>query len=101
MSTEALTFRAEPDFIEAIRSYADKLGMSVNSALREAIAPVVGFVRKTRTPRNARNDLVRFCGMLKNVDCTGLERTQKAFSVIDRRTRIFSLIPLLNVAVAD
>lgn len=83
MSTEALTFRAEPDFIEAIRAYADKLGVSVNSALREAIAPVVGFARKTHTPQKARNDLARFCGTLKNVDCTELERVQKAFSAID------------------
>lgn len=50
MSTEALTFRAGSDFIDAIRAYADKLGVSVNSALREVIAPVVGFARKTRTP---------------------------------------------------
>lgn len=83
MSTEALTFRAESDFIDAIRAYADKLGVSVNSALREVIAPVVGFARKTRTPQKARNDLARFCGTLKNVDCAELERTQKAFSVID------------------
>ena len=45
MDVAALTFRAERDFIEAIRSYSDEKGLSVNAALKEIIAPVIGFVR--------------------------------------------------------
>ena len=40
---EALTFRAEPEFVSALKNYADRLGISVNAALREIVALVIGF----------------------------------------------------------
>jgi len=80
MGMAALTFRAESDFIDAIRAYSDKAGLSVNAALKKIIAPVIGFARRPSAPRN---DLARFCGALKDVDCSGLEATQAAFSEID------------------
>jgi len=83
MQMEALTFRAEPDFIEAVRRYADGLGMSVNRALREVIAPVVGYAMRGRRSSEPRNDLSRFCGCLKDVDCSKLESAQEDFSRID------------------
>lgn len=82
MNVAALTFRAEEDFIEAIRAYAVERGKSVNTALKEIIAPVVGFV-KSRPTSMSRNNLARFCGVLKDVDCKELEESQKAFSTID------------------
>ena len=82
MAIAALTFRAESDFIDAIRAYSDKKGVSVNAALKEIIAPVVGFVRR-RSPSMPQNNLARFCGALKDVDCKELEESQKAFSTID------------------
>ena len=81
MAISALTFRAESDFIEAIRAYSDDKGMSVNAVLKEIIAPVIGFVR--RRVAEPRNDLEKFCGMLKDVDCNELEATQSAFNTID------------------
>ena len=81
MAITALTFRAESDFIEAIRAYSDDKGMSVNAALKEIIAPVIGFVRHRAT--TPRNDLEKFCGLLKDVDCSALESTQSAFDTID------------------
>ena len=79
--TSALTFRAESDLIDAIRAYSEKAGLSVNAALKEIIAPVVGFSRhRTDVPRN---NLSSFCGALKDVDCGELEATQAAFSEID------------------
>ena len=82
MAIAALTFRAESDFIDAIRAYSDKKGVSVNAALKEIIAPVVGFVRH-HSSSMPRNNLARFCGALKDVDCKELEESQKAFSTID------------------
>ena len=82
MHVAALTFRAEKDFIEAIRAYSAKRGQSVNTALKEIIAPVVGFVRR-RSSSMPQNNLARFCGALKDVDCKELEESQKAFSTID------------------
>ena len=81
MAIAALTFRAESDFIEAIRAYSGNKGVSVNTALKEIIAPVIGFVRHRAT--TPRNDLEKFCGMLKDVDCTELVSTQSAFNTID------------------
>ena len=81
MSMAALTFRAESDFIEAIRAYSEKAGLSINAALKEIIAPVIGFARRRSSA--PRNDLSRFCGVLKDVDCSGLEAAQSAFSEID------------------
>lgn len=77
----ALTFRADADFIDAIRSYSEKAGLSVNAALKDIIAPVIGFARhRSNIPRN---NLDSFCGALKDVDCSELEATQAAFSEID------------------
>ena len=58
----ALTFRAESDFIDAIRAYSKKTGLSVNAALKEIIAPVIGFAR--RSSNMPRNNLASFCGAL-------------------------------------
>ena len=81
MAIAALTFRAERNFIEAIRAYSNDKGMSVNAALKEIIAPVIGFVRHRAT--TPLTDLEKFCGMLKDVDCNELEATQSAFNTID------------------
>lgn len=81
MAIAALTFRAESDFIDAIRAYSDKKGVSVNAALKEIIAPIIGFARRRAT--EPRNDLARFCGILKDTDCSELEATQSAFGTID------------------
>ena len=81
MAIAALTFRAESDFIDAIRAYSDKKGVSVNAALKEIIAPIIGFARRRAT--EPRNYLGKFCGILKDVDCSELEATQSAFGTID------------------
>lgn len=83
MKTGAITFRAEEDFIEAVKLYADNLGVSVNKALKEIVAPVIGFSTKKRADAVPRNDLAKFCGCLKDVDCSELIETQKEFDKID------------------
>ena len=82
METAAITFRAEPDFIRALRDYAAKSGLSVNRALREIVASAIGFAK----PRNAaapRNNLARFSGCLDKESCRELRKAQAAFSTID------------------
>lgn len=83
METSALTFRATPEFIDAIRAYAGRVGMTVNGALREIIAPAVGFSTHARTSTCPRNDLAKFCGALKKVDCRKLEDVQSEFGKVD------------------
>lgn len=81
--TEAITFRAEPAFIEALRAQASRLGLSVNSAIREMLAPLLGFSRSAPSTARPRNDLMRFCGRLKGVDATAMLEAQKDFERID------------------
>ena len=83
MQYAALTFRAEPDFIEAIRKYADDLGVSANVAMRQIIAPVIGLAKRLHTNPAPRNDLGRFCGALKDVDWSEMDKSQKQFATID------------------
>ena len=80
---ETLTFRAEPEFVSALRSYADGLGISVNAALREIVAPVIGFSKRVRTVRRPRNSLSRFRGTLTDEDLAPIIAAQADFSGID------------------
>ena len=80
MQMAAMTFRAEPDFFAALRAYADGLGVSVNTAIRDVIAPVIGVAKRMRSTAVPRNDLKRFCGVIKDVDCAELELVQEDFS---------------------
>ena len=80
---EALTFRAEPEFVSALRNYADGLGISVNAALREIVAPVIGFSKRLRTSRRPRNSLSRFRGTLTKDDLAPIMAAQADFSRID------------------
>lgn len=38
-----MTIHADDNFADAVRRYAERLGKSVNQAIKEAIAPVIGF----------------------------------------------------------
>jgi len=84
MDMTALTFRASPDFIDAIKEYANRVGLTVNGALREIIAPVVGYSDHNRTSSRPRNGLAKFCGRLQDVDCSNLDAALSDFAKIDR-----------------
>ena len=80
MTVEAMTFRAEPEFMAALRLYAKSIGLSVNSAIKEIVAPVIGVTEISRD-----NGLSQFCGCLpKDVANEMLEFVDKAdFSKVD------------------
>jgi len=80
---EALTFRAEPEFVMALKDYADKLGISVNAAIKEIVAPVIGFSKRLRTSKRPRNNLTRFRGTLTKDDLAPIVAAQGDFSRID------------------
>ena len=83
MSIEAITFRAESEFIEAIRNRAKELGVSVNVAIGNMLAPVLGRTRSTPSATRPRNDLMRFCGCLRDEDAKAMREAQKDFETID------------------
>jgi len=82
METTAITFRADPGLIVALRDYADKSGLSVNRALREIVGSAIGFT-KAHKATAPRNNLARFSGCLDKESCRELREAQKAFSKID------------------
>ena len=82
MNTAAITFRAEPDFMAALRDYAVKSGVSVNRALHDIVASALG-IAKQRNSTVPRNNLARFSGCLDRDSCHELRRAQAAFSKID------------------
>lgn len=80
---EAFTFRAEPEFITALRNYANRLGISVNAAIKEIVAPVIGVSKRLRVSRHPRNNLARFRGTLTKEDLAPVIAVQRDFSKID------------------
>ncbi|MBR1609502.1 MAG: hypothetical protein IJ678_07815 [Kiritimatiellae bacterium] len=80
---EAITFRAEPEVIDAIRERAAEFGVSVNSMLRSLVTPLVSSSKTAASAKNPRNNLRRFCGCLKGVDDTEMREAQGEFSKID------------------
>ena len=80
---DALTFRADPEFVMALKDYADKLGISVNAAIKEIVAPVIGFSKRLRTSKRPRNNLTRFRGTLTKDDLAPIVAAQGDFSRID------------------
>ncbi len=80
---EAITFRAEPEFMELLKSYADGLGVSANAALKEIVGPVIGFSKRLRKSRVPRNGLARFRGTLSKSDLAPIVAAQADFSKID------------------
>ena len=80
---EAITFRAEPEIIEAIRDRAAEVGVSVNAMLRSLIAPLVAKSGSAPSACRPRNNLARFCGCLRDVDDTEMREAQAEFSKID------------------
>ncbi len=80
---EALTFRAEPEFVMALKDYVDRLGISVNAALKEIVAPVIGVSKRLRTSRRPRNNIARIRGTLTKDDLAPIVAVQGGFSKID------------------
>ena len=85
MPIEAITFRAESAFIEAIRNRAKELGVSVNVAIANMLAPVLGRTRSTPSAARPRNNLMRFCGCLRDEDAKAMREAQKDFETIDEK----------------
>ncbi len=81
---EAITFRAEPEFIELLKSYAGRLGLSANAALKEIVGPVIGFSKRMRKPKAPRNGLSRFRGTLSREDLAPIVAAQSDLSKIDK-----------------
>lgn len=74
---EAITFRAEPEIIEAIRDRAAEFGVSANSMLRSLVAPLVSTSKPAASAKSQRNNLARFCGCLRDVDDTEMREAQR------------------------
>ena len=81
MTTSALTFRAEPEFLAALKAYADGLGVSVNSAIKEILAPAIGVFRRTRVEPS----FMKFAGCIEKDEADSMIEFNRAapFSKVD------------------
>ena len=68
-----MTIHADDVFDEALRTYARRLGKSINQTVKKLLAPILGIVKK-RTG-NADNPFMKFCGVLPKDTSINLGKT--------------------------
>ncbi len=74
-----ITIHAEDHLAEAVRAYADRLGKSMNFAVKELLSSALGLVK----PAKRRHDFSEFCGILKKSDADEIRRNLKVFDKVD------------------
>jgi len=74
-----ITIHAEDHLAAAVREYADRLGKSVNLAVKELLASALGLVK----PPKRRHDFSEFCGVLGKSDADEIRRKLKVFEKVD------------------
>ena len=75
-----ITIHAEDHLAEAVRIHAERLGKSVNLAVKELLSSALGLCK----PPKRRNDFSEFCGVLKKADADEMRNNLKVFDSIDR-----------------
>ena len=75
-----ITIHAEDYIATAVREYANRIGKSVNLAVKDLLAGALGLAK----PPKARHDLSEFCGILKDGEADEIRAGMKCFDRIDR-----------------
>lgn len=74
-----ITIHAEDALAAAVRLYADRLGKSVNFAVKELLSSALGLAKAPRR----RHDFSEFCGVLKKGDADEIRAKMKALDRVD------------------
>lgn len=74
-----ITIHAEDELAAAVRLYADRLGKSVNFAVKEILSSALGLVKAPRR----RHDFSEFCGIFKKGDTDEVRANMKPFDAVD------------------
>lgn len=64
----------------AVREYANRIGKSVNLAVKDLLVGALGLAK----PPNIKHDLSEFCGILKKGEADEIRANMKCFDRIDR-----------------
>ena len=75
-----ITIHAEDHIAVAVREYANRIGKSVNVAVKDLLAGALGLAKQPRI----RHDLSDFCGILKKGEADEIRANMKCFDRIDK-----------------
>ena len=75
-----ITIHAEDHIAVAVREYANRIGKSVNVAVKDLLAGALGLAKQPRI----RHDLSEFCGILKKGEADEIRANMKCFDRIDK-----------------
>lgn len=75
-----ITIHAEDYIAVAVREYANRIGKSVNLAVKDLLAGALGLAKQPRI----RHDLSEFCGILKKDEADEIRASMKCFDRIDK-----------------
>ena len=75
-----ITIHAEDYIAVAVREYANRIGKSVNLAVKDLLAGALGLAKQPKI----RHDLSEFCGILKKGEADEIRTKMKCFDRIDK-----------------
>ena len=75
-----ITIHAEDYIAVAVREYANRIGKSVNLAVKDLLAGALGLAKQPKI----RHDLSEFCGILKKGEADEICANMKCFDRIDK-----------------
>lgn len=74
-----ITIHAEDHLVLAVRSYAERMGKSVNLAVKDLLAGALGIAKAP--PK--RHDLSRYCGIFKKGEADEIKARISNFDRVD------------------
>lgn len=75
-----ITIHADDYIAVAVREYANRVGKSVNLAVKDLLAGALGLAKQPRIC----HDLSEFCGILKKGEADEIRANMKCFDRIDK-----------------
>ena len=75
-----ITIHAEDYIAVAVREYANRIGKSVNLAVKDLLAGALGLAKQPKI----RHDISEFCGILKKGEADEIRANMKCFDRIDK-----------------
>ena len=74
-----ITIHAEDYLAQAVRGYAERMGKSVNLAVKDLLAGALGI---TKAP-SKRHDMSRYCGILEKGEADEIKARISRFDCVD------------------
>ena len=75
-----MSIHADEAFARALKSYAEKIGKSVNRTVQDLLSPMLGLATAERA---VENPYLEMCGVLPHADAAALRKSVAAQRKID------------------